>query len=145
MSAHAPRAPFTTAEIIRHRRPRTKLEYAAVTLRAPLLQRAMHGLRPWAAGLGLGRRALSRFRLANFDDVEFHVHYLPGPRNQIADWLSRPPMLGELEPAVEGLVIMVRAGLALLPGKSSTYRNVYVHCDDHTRRIADEIRDWRHK
>ena len=40
---------------------------------------------------GSGRKAMSKFHLAKFDQVEWYVHYLPGPRNVLADALSRPP------------------------------------------------------
>ena len=66
---------------------------------------------------GNGRKAMSQFRLAQFDDAEWYVGYLEGPRNTEADAISRPPMLGELDPSIVGLTQMVLEALAVLPGR----------------------------
>ena len=98
---------------------------------------------------GNGRKAMSQFRLAQFDDIEWHVGYLDGPRNVEADAVSRPPMLGPLDPSIVGLSQMVTRALALLPGthaeRTKTYRNVWVWADRDTSSVAEIVRKWRGK
>ena len=86
---------------------------------------------------------MSLFRLAQFDDVEWVVHYLKGKRNIESDALSRPPMLGPLRPAVDGIVQMLRQGMGHLPGDPQQYKTVFVCCDSDNDRVAKAIRDWR--
>ena len=91
---------------------------------------------------GTGRRAMSQFRLAGFDDIKWEVLYISGPRNVQADALSRPPLLGPLKLMVDGVLSMVKAGFDLLP--HSNYRNIYVHADDDTKRVSALVRDLRY-
>ena len=90
---------------------------------------------------GNGRRAMSAFRLANFDEVEWEVFYLEGSRNTEADSLSRPPMLGELDPSVPGMLAMLEEALKCLPHKQ--YRRIFINGDDDAQAVANYIRDWR--
>ena len=93
---------------------------------------------------GRGRSAFSHYILADFDSVEWAVYYLEGPRNVLADSMSRPPMLGELAPAQEGIIFMLDKALELIPSDlKQTIRNVYVHADSDTDRILRHIRGWR--
>ena len=89
---------------------------------------------------GTGRRAMSQFRLAGFDDVKWELIYISGPRNVCADALSRPPMIGELKLSVKGVLQMVRRALERLP---SRYRNVFVNADEDTDQVAHIVREWR--
>ena len=90
---------------------------------------------------GNGRRAMSAFRLAQFDEVDWHVFYLQGERNVEADCLSRPPMLGELDPSIPGVIDMLQEALTCLPHKS--YKHIFITGDNDTECIADFIRQWR--
>ena len=98
---------------------------------------------------GNGRKAMSQFRLAQFDDLEWHVAYLDGPRNVEADAVSRPPMLGPLDPSIVGLTQMVEEALSLLPGTKADrlhkYKDIWVWADRDTIVVADTVRAWRGK
>ena len=90
---------------------------------------------------GNGRRAMSAFRLAQFDEVEWRVFYLQGARNVEADCLSRAPMLGELDPSIPGVIDMLKEALACLPHNG--YKHIFITGDSDTECIATYIRGWR--
>ena len=60
-----------------------------------------------------GKKALAQYKLGRFDDVEWSVRYLQGPRNREADALSRPPFLGPLQPTIQGIVNMIKTWVCM--------------------------------
>ena len=93
---------------------------------------------------GSGRQAMSRFKLAQFDDVEWRVLYVQGPRNVESDAYSRPPMLGELLPTVAGILTMLDRAIALFTGLDRmTLSKTLIHSYTDKQHVADWFRKWR--
>ena len=89
-----------------------------------------------------GSTCLNPYRFARQQAIEQVISYISGPRNIEADAMSRVPMLGPLEPNLDGIEAMVKTLLRLLPSKYRQKRNLYVHAGKDAAFVEKLVKDW---
>lgn len=94
---------------------------------------------------GNGMRAISFFDLLDFQDIDFRIDYISGPRNVVADALSRGPFLGPLCPGVRGLLHMTKTLLRQLGDTHRAATKIFIAADIDTAAVAGLVKDWRHQ
>ena len=76
-------------------------------------------------------------------ELDFTIKYIPGPKNVIADALSRFPMVTPTQPSLDGIQAMFGALLGALPDGAKDIQHVWVWADKDTIQMSRQVQRWR--
>lgn len=85
------------------------------------------------------------WRVAELAGLTYEIFYLPGPKNKLADSMSRFPLITRTQLAVEGLDAIFGRLLKNLPDASRALDNVWVWAERDTPAMARVVQHWRTK
>ena len=86
---------------------------------------------------------VSSFIIENLSDLDYVHQYLIGKQNDMADSVSRYPMLGPRRLAPRGLHHSYLTLLKRLPRQLKDVPLVQIYAEKHTDEMAKLVRDWR--
>ena len=90
-----------------------------------------------------GKGPVSQFIIDMLSMIDYEMHYIKGPKNEVADALSRFPMLGPSTLQREGIAEALGILLAALTGTQVDTQKMWFYAGKDTKHLASQLYDWR--
>jgi len=90
-----------------------------------------------------GKGPVSQFIIDNLSVIDYEMHYLKGEENEVADGLSRFPMIGPSVLRREGVEEALNIVLAAMIGTDVPTDKIWFYANKDTKHLVSTIYDWR--